>query len=176
MAQEVKKREEDAPKEQLLPPVDKSAINRPGGAIFTMRTGKFSDDYATFVTMNRVGLSHIIRLQPMAEERVQDHGATAPRMQTVQGSGVRVQFFEGKYVTNDAWVIDQLLNNPKCKFDIDFTINPTDPTGFWRKHFPERFQFETKTEIVRKGSNINDQLRRGPMQAHRSTRAAMGMG
>jgi len=172
------RRQDESPataERKLTSPTDKSQVNRPGGAMFNRPQGNFSDDYASFVTLNNVGLSHTIRLEAMAVRPVQEPGAVAPRYETVQGSGTRVQFFEGAYFTNDPWVIDQLLNNKKYKFDTDFTINPKDPTGYWRKHHADRFEFVEHKEVVRKGSDINANLGVGPRPAHRSTMAAAGM-
>jgi hypothetical protein len=113
------------------------------------------NQYATFVTLPPVGSSHTIRLEPMREEMVQEAGMDAPRRLPVQGSGKRVQFFEGEFVTKDPHIIKQLLHNPKWKFGIDIDINRSDPTGFWRKYaeeHPGTFSFEVEEVVTIKNT------------------------
>lgn len=122
---------------------------------------------ATYVTTPKVGTSHTIQIEPRQEKEVQDAGKRAPREVEVRGSGKRITFFEGQFVTDEDWLMEELETNEKWGFGIDFDIDPLDPTGYWQKCEDKdwrpngRYELAVDTKIVVKRKTIDDQIGTG---------------
>ena len=109
-----------------------------------------SSEFATFRTIRGTGKGHQIRLSPTEEEDVQIPGEKGARRVPKQGTGVKIKFSEGTYMTNDPKIIEALLNDETGRygFGVQYEINTADPTGYWRKRAKTDERFGIKTHEV----------------------------
>jgi hypothetical protein len=124
--------------------------------VIPIQAGENGYIYATFVAGPEFGYAggrnHTIQFKPREEHPEQPAGALAPRLVETPGTGKRIKFSEGFYITKDQAEIDLLLNHPR--YSIDYGPNPDDPTGFWEKSGLVQVEHHRTTKVIRPTGRI----------------------